>query len=111
MGCGAQFQRLGQKLVEGRYPLHIHMAGDAPDLVVKNNLLAWNQQRGLVLHGVNQMLAESNVIYRSNGHLVMLEDAIEMNNRGARFVFNNSRLLDCGNALVSGLVSDKIRVY
>jgi len=79
--CGAQFQRLGQKLVEGRYPLHIHMAGDAPELVVKNNVLAWNQQRGLVLHGVNQMLAESNVIYRSNGHLVMLEDAIEMNNR------------------------------
>jgi len=79
--CGAQFQRLGQKLREGRYPLHIHMAGDAPDIVVKNNVLAWNQQRGLVMHGVNQMLAESNVIYRSNGHLVMLEDAIEMKNR------------------------------
>mmetsp|Transcript_23041 Transcript_23041/g.72955 ORF Transcript_23041/g.72955 Transcript_23041/m.72955 type:complete len:439 (-) Transcript_23041:55-1371(-) len=79
--CGAQFTNLGQTAKEGRYPLHIHLPGDSPNLVVRDNAVAFNHNRGVVLHGVNKMLVASNVVYRTKGHCFMLEDAIEMRNR------------------------------
>lgn len=78
--CGVKFHNLGQKEVEGRYPLHVHMAGDAPGVTLSSNVLTFNRNRGIVLHGTMSATVDSNVIYNSNGHLVMLEDAIEMHN-------------------------------
>jgi len=78
--CGVEFTRLGQTAVEGRYPLHLHLPGDAPDLLVKDNALHHNINRGLVLHGVSHMKVERNVCYKTKGHCFMLEDAAEQFN-------------------------------
>jgi len=79
--CGAEFTNLGQKVTEGRYPLHIHMPGEAETLTVKDNALHHNHNRGIVLHGVHRMLVESNLCYKTNGHCFMLEDGVEQYNR------------------------------
>jgi len=79
--CGAEFTNLGQHTTEGRYPLHIHLPGDAHDLLVKDNALHHNHNRGIVLHGVNHMTAESNVCYKTNGHCFMTEDGSEQFNK------------------------------
>jgi hypothetical protein len=79
--CGAEFTNLGQTAVEGRYPLHIHLPGDAPDLVVNDNVLHHNHNRGVVMHGVHGMLVQGNTCYRTRGHCFMTEDAVEQHNR------------------------------
>lgn len=79
--CGAEFTNLGQHTTEGRYPLHIHMAGDAPALTVKDNAVHHNHNRGIVLHGVHGMTVESNFCYITNGHCFMTEDGVEQHNR------------------------------
>lgn len=79
--CGAEFTNLGQTEVEGRYPLHIHLPGDAPDLVVRDNALHDNLNRGLVMHGVHSMRVEGNTCYRTKGHCFMTEDGVEQHNR------------------------------
>jgi len=78
--CGAEFTNLGQTAVEGRYPLHVHLPGEAPELVLKGNSLHHNHNRGLVMHGVHNMTAESNVCFRTKGHCFMTEDGVEQYN-------------------------------
>merc|ERR1712113_539152 len=79
--CGAEFTNLGQKETEGRYPLHIHMPGEAETLTVKDNALHHNHNRGIVMHGVHRMLVESNLCYKTKGHCFMTEDGVEQYNR------------------------------
>jgi len=92
--CGAAFTNLGQTATEGRYPLHIHLAGSSPGLVVKDNSLSFNHNRGVVLHGVSEMLVESNVCFKTRGHCFMTEDAVEQYNR----IFRNWGFVDRGQS-------------
>eukprot|EP00931_Biecheleriopsis_adriatica_P051504 TRINITY_DN29880_c0_g1_i1.p1 TRINITY_DN29880_c0_g1~~TRINITY_DN29880_c0_g1_i1.p1 ORF type:complete len:763 (+),score=122.18 TRINITY_DN29880_c0_g1_i1:188-2476(+) len=78
--CGAEFTNLGQTAKEGRYPLHVHLPGEAAELVVKGNSMHHNLNRGLVLHGVHNMTAESNICFRTKGHCFMTEDGVEQYN-------------------------------
>lgn len=78
--CGVEFRNLGQHTVEGRYPLHIHLPGDSPSLLVKDNSLWKNHNRGIVMHGVNRMTVEGNSCYRTNGHCFLTEDGSEQHN-------------------------------
>jgi hypothetical protein len=78
--CGVEFTNLGQTAREGRYPLHVHMPGEAPDIVLKGNSLHHNINRGLVLHGVHNATAESNLCFRTKGHCFMMEDGVEQHN-------------------------------
>jgi len=82
--CGAEFTNLGETKVEGRYPLHIHLPGEAPDLVVRDNALHHNKNRGLVMHGVHNMTVESNFCYKTKGHCFMTEDGVEQYNHIVR---------------------------
>jgi len=79
--CGAEFTNLGQTFKEGRYPLHVHLPGDAPNLTVMDNALHHNHNRGIVMHGVHRMLVKSNLCYRTKGHCFMTEDGVEQSNR------------------------------
>jgi len=79
--CGVEFTNLGQTETEGRYPVHIHMPGEAPNITVKDNALHHNHNRGVVMHGVHSMLVESNLCYRTKGHCFMMEDGVEQYNR------------------------------
>lgn len=83
--CGVEFTNLGQTAKEGRYPLHVHLAGEAPNLVLKGNAMHHNFNRGLVMHGVHSMTAESNLCFRTKGHCFMTEDGVEQYN-----VFRNN---------------------
>lgn len=87
--CGAEFTNLGQPGFEGRYPLHIHMPGTASELIIKDNALHHNHQRGVVMHGVIGGIFQSNVCYLTNGHCFMLEDGGEVNN----LILNNIMIL------------------
>lgn len=78
--CGVELTNLGQIATEGRYPLHIHLPGESPSLVVKDNALHHNHNRGVVMHGVHHMTAESNVCFDTKGHCFMLEDGVEQHN-------------------------------
>merc|ERR1711959_789600 len=40
--CGVEFTNMGQHTTEGRYPLHIHLPGDAPEILVRDNALQHN---------------------------------------------------------------------
>eukprot|EP00493_Phyllostaurus_siculus_P025535 UN25879 len=68
--CGAEFTGLGQTAVEGRYPLHIHLPGDAPELIVRDNALHHNSNRGMVPHGVSHMKVEWNLCFRTKRTLL-----------------------------------------
>jgi len=78
--CGVEFTNLGQTEVEGRYPLHVHLPGESPELVIKGNALHHNFNRGVVLHGVHSMTVDSNLCFRTRGHCFMTEDAVEQYN-------------------------------
>lgn len=78
--CGVELTNLGRTAVEGRYPLHVHLPGTAPELVAKDNALHHNHNRGMVMHGVHNMTVESNLCFRTNGHCFMTEDAVEQYN-------------------------------
>lgn len=79
--CGVEFTNLGQSGAEGRYPLHVHMPGTAPDVLVRHNAVHDTMNRGIVLHGVHNMTLQYNLCYKSKGHCIMLEDGVEQYNR------------------------------
>lgn len=78
--CGVELTNLGRTAVEGRYPLHFHVPGTAPELVAKDNALHHNHNRGVVMHAVNNMTVESNLCFRTKGHCFMTEDGGEQYN-------------------------------
>ena len=84
--CGVEMTRLGKHTTTGKYPMHVHMAGDAPEIRVTHNAVHSNHHRALVLHGVSNATWAENVVFRSVGHLLLTEDGGEEGNRIERNV-------------------------
>ena len=84
--CGVELTNLGKHTTTGKYPLHIHMAGDAPAIQIRSNAVHSNHHRALVLHGVSNSTWADNVVFRSVGHLLLTEDGGEEGNRILRNV-------------------------
>lgn len=76
----AEFQRMGQKKVLGRYPVHFHMAGDVSGSYVRYNSIHHSFNRCFTIHGTHGVHAQGNVAYDTIGHCYFLEDGIEAQN-------------------------------
>ena len=79
---GIEVRRGGQIRKAGRYPIHWHLGGDHTGDYVKNSSIYDSFQRGIVLHGVQNVDVESNVVYNTFGHgYVFSEDGTEKGNK------------------------------
>ncbi len=86
---GAQFTRVGQAGLLGRYPLHWHLLsyardgseiGDVTGQYVRNSVVWSSSQRCVVIHGTNGLTVQNNICYDIRGHAFFLEDAVERRN-------------------------------
>ena len=79
---GAEFTKMGQKGIKGRYPIHWHMAKtvDSTKTYAKDNSLHHLFQRCITVHGTHGVTVENNVAYNTFGHCYFLEDGGEKNN-------------------------------
>lgn len=77
---GVELFRMGQENVNGRYPIHWHMLGDAEGQYVVNSSIHESYHKGATIHGTSNVLFEDNVIYDHIGHGLFLEDGSENTN-------------------------------
>ncbi|MEM9357978.1 MAG: G8 domain-containing protein [Pseudomonadota bacterium] len=77
---GAEFYRVGQEDILGRYPIHWHMLGDASGQYVTNTSVHSSYQKGATVHGTSNTLFEDNVIFNHVGHGFFMEDGSETGN-------------------------------
>lgn len=75
----AELTNLGQQAINGRYPLHWHMAGNIPSgtSYVRSNSIHHTLQRCITCHGSHGCLIEDNVCFDSLGHSFFMEDGVE----------------------------------
>ena len=82
---GVEFKRMGQFNRLGRYPLHFHQMRDASGSFVAASSIHDTIQRGIVVHGSDNLRVERNVVYNTVGHAYSVEDGSE---RGTVFNAN-----------------------
>jgi len=82
---GVESHGFGQQGKLGRYPFHFHMCGSVAGSVLSKNSVRNTKQRGIVVHGSNDLYLEGNVLHNTKGHAVMLEDGAE---QGNTFMYN-----------------------
>lgn len=82
---GAEFFRVGQADIIGRYPIHWHMLGDAAGQYAENISVHHSYQKGSTIHGSFNVRYENNVIFDHMGHGVFLEDGSEF---GSQILYN-----------------------
>ena len=78
---GAEFYRMGQEDILGRYPIHWHMLGVAEGQYVEGVSVHNSYQKGSTIHGTSNIRYEDNVIYDHVGHGLFFEDGSENNNQ------------------------------
>eukprot|EP00931_Biecheleriopsis_adriatica_P053216 TRINITY_DN3111_c0_g1_i1.p1 TRINITY_DN3111_c0_g1~~TRINITY_DN3111_c0_g1_i1.p1 ORF type:complete len:1315 (-),score=165.95 TRINITY_DN3111_c0_g1_i1:391-4314(-) len=77
----AEFSKLGQGLLMGRYSLHFHLAGDAEGSYLRDNSIHHGFNRCITLHGTFNAVLDGNVCFENRGHNIYLEDGIEAGNQ------------------------------
>ncbi|MEM1073408.1 MAG: G8 domain-containing protein [Pseudomonadota bacterium] len=77
---GAEFYRVGQEDILGKYPIHWHMLDDASGQYVTNVSIHESYQKGATIHGTSNVLFEDNVIFDHVGHGFFMEDGSETGN-------------------------------
>ena len=78
---GVQFDKLGQTGTVGRYPVHFHEMGDRTGDVMKNSSVTNSNNRGVAIHGTQNLLFQGNVLHDIQGHGFFIEDAAETGNK------------------------------
>jgi hypothetical protein len=91
-----EFFDVGQAFKLGRYPIHFHMIGSVTKSYIRNNAIHQTYNRAITIHGVHYLTIQNNVAYKTMGHTIFIEDAIETNN-----------LID-GNLVVDTRASDSL---
>ena len=71
---------VGQAFILGSYPIHFHMIGTVHTSYVRNNAIHHTYNRAVTIHGVHYLRVQNNVAYRTMGHTIFIEDAIETKN-------------------------------
>ncbi len=97
---GVEFRRMGQFNHLGRYPLHFHQMRDATGSFVAASSVHDSLQRGIVVHGSDNLRVERNVVFNTVGHGYVLEDGSE---RGTVFDGNLGLLPRAATFTVDGL--------
>lgn len=81
---GLELYRMGQKIgnrgVSGRYPIHFHLGGDVTGSYTKNNSIHHTFNRCITTHGTDRWVVSDNVCYDAIGHMYFIEDAVERYN-------------------------------
>ncbi len=96
---GAEFYRMGQEDILGRYPIHWHMLGEAEGQYVEGVSVHHSYQKGSTIHGTSNIRYEDNVIYDHVGHGVFLEDGSENNNQFIGNLVFNTRMSETGEPI------------
>ena len=81
---GVELTRMGQHLVQARYPIHWHLVGQGQGQYVKNSAIHDTFNRCVTVHGTDNLRIENNVSYNTVGHCYFLEDGIETGNEYVR---------------------------
>jgi hypothetical protein len=98
---GTEFARLGQRGVNGRYPVHFHMLGDASGSYLRASSVHSSNQRCVTLHGSSNVELTRNVAYDAPGHCYFFEDGIETGNRLTGNLGLSTRVPEPGAALLA----------
>lgn len=61
-------------------PLHFHMCDSVAGSLVSKVSIRNTKQRGIVVHGSNDLYLSHNILHNTRGHAVMLEDGGETGN-------------------------------
>ncbi|MFK7819528.1 MAG: LamG-like jellyroll fold domain-containing protein [Planctomycetaceae bacterium] len=77
---GVQLDGLGQSSQKGRYPIHWHLGGDRTGDVFRNSSVTNSNNRGVTIHGTNNLNIEGVVVHDVHGHGFFFEDAVETGN-------------------------------
>ncbi|MEM8945290.1 MAG: G8 domain-containing protein [Planctomycetota bacterium] len=77
---GVQLDRLGQTGTLGRYPIHWHLAGDRTGDVLKSVSVTNSNNRGVTVHGTDNLLIQDVVLHDIHGHGFFMEDGVETGN-------------------------------
>ena len=71
---------VGQAFILGSYPIHFHMIGTVHSSYVRNNAIHHAFNRAVTIHGVHFLRVQGNVVYKTMGHAIFIEDAAETKN-------------------------------
>ena len=78
---GVEIYRGGQESQLARYPFHWHLlGGDATGQYFRDNVVHDSFNRGITIHGTDNVTIDNNFFYNTIGHTVFLEDGVEENN-------------------------------
>ncbi|MBX2856822.1 MAG: cadherin-like domain-containing protein [Rhodobacteraceae bacterium] len=77
---GAEFHRMGQEGILGKYPLHWHMLGDVSGQYIENTSIHQSFNKGITIHGSQNAWLEDNTIFDTIGHTYFFEDGSEFGN-------------------------------
>ncbi|HIA61576.1 MAG TPA: hypothetical protein EYM88_03545 [Gammaproteobacteria bacterium] len=78
---GVEIYRGGQESQLARYPFHWHLlGGDATGQYFRDNAVHDSFNRGITIHGTDNVTIDNNFFYNTIGHTVFLEDGVEENN-------------------------------
>lgn len=78
---GVQLDGLGQSSQKGRYPIHWHLGEDRELDVFRNSSVTNSNNRGVTIHGTDNLTIEGVVLHDIHGHGFFFEDAVETRNR------------------------------
>ncbi|MBJ7257433.1 MAG: G8 domain-containing protein, partial [Akkermansiaceae bacterium] len=75
---GVQLYRMGQKSMNGRYPMHWHMLASAGAGQYFRDSVVWDSyNRAITIHGTESTQVENNFCYKHLGHGIFLENGSE----------------------------------
>lgn len=77
---GTEITRMGQEGILGKYGAHWHLSGDATGDFLINNSFHEIYNKGIALHGVQNVVVDDNVVFGTIGHSIFTEDAAEFGN-------------------------------
>lgn len=75
-----EFDYVGQAFRLGRYPFHVHLAGNSNASYIKGCGIHNTFNRAVNIHGSHYVLVENNVAYNVMGGSIFLEDGVETGN-------------------------------
>ncbi len=78
---GVQLDLMGQAGLSGRYPIHWYLGGDREGDFFRNSSVTNSNNRGVVVHGTDNLTVEEVVIHDIHGHGFFTQSGVEMGNR------------------------------
>lgn len=78
---GVQLDQMGQAGRSGRYPIHWYLGGDRDGDYIRNSSITNSNNRGVVVHGTDNLLVEGVALHDIHGHGFFTQSGVEVGNR------------------------------